>query len=61
MIEMFFGDGRMFTIEINDRQTMIRHENKRQTYSSRTSIGATPTFLIKRNSCGIIVSGKTMS
>ncbi len=36
----------------------LEHTNN---YSSRTSIGVTPTFLIKRNSCGIIVSGKTIS
>jgi hypothetical protein len=65
MIEMFFSDSCMFSREIKidvDEYDLLgiklEHTNN---YSSWTSIGVTPTFLIKRNSCGIIVSGNTIS
>ena len=65
MIEMFFSDGCMFTREIEidfDEYDLFEikfgHTNN---YSSRTSIGVTPTFFITRNSCGTMVSGNTMS
>jgi hypothetical protein len=65
VIEMFFSDSRMFSIEIeieiyqyHSLVTRLGHTNN---YSSKTSIGVTPTFLTKRNSCGIIDSGNTTS